>query len=274
MMATALATLAEAGEVDASWDRQRLSNAVRCIPSLEQTVAGAAVVIEAIVERPDAKRALYAQLETLMAPDAILASNTSNLDIFPLVPPGCRSGRSSRIGTRRPICAILSICVPDPQTDPAAIIAVRDMVRAMGKVPVVFKQMVQGYVANRLQAAMGLEVHRMLDEGLVSPKDIDDSVIHGIALRMPILGVMAKADFTGLPLMQQGMANRSYTPPEVRGRSETLDRLIAEGRTGVMAGKGYFDWGGRSPEELFRERDRKLLALKRALRDIRPMEGT
>ena len=99
-------------------------------------------------------------------------------------------------------------------------------------------------------------------------KDIDDLVIHGIALRMPILGVMAKADFTGLPLMQQGMANRSYTPPEVRGRSETLDRLIAEGRTGVMSGRGYFDWGGRSPEELFRERDRKLLALKqRAARD-------
>ena len=140
------------------------------------------------------------------------------------------------------------------------------MVRAMGKVPVVFKQMVQGYVANRLQAAMGLEVQRMLDEGLVTAKDIDDSVIHGIALRMPILGIMAKADFTGLPLMQQGMANRSYTPPEVRGRSETLDKLIAEGRTGVMSGKGYFDWGDRSPEELFRERDRKLLALKRALR--------
>ena len=119
------------------------------------------------------------------------------------------------------------------------------MVRAMGKVPVVFKQMVQGYVANRLQAAMGLEVQRMLDEGLVTPKDIDDSVIHGIALRMPILGIMAKADFTGLPLMQQGMANRSYTPPEPRGRSETLDKLIAEGRTGVMSGKGYFDWGDR-----------------------------
>jgi 3-hydroxybutyryl-CoA dehydrogenase len=144
----------------------------------------------------------------------------------------------------------------------------------MGKVPVVFKQMVQGYVANRLQAAMGLEVQRMLDEGLVTPKDIDDSVIHGLALRIPILGLMAKADFTGLLLMQQGMTNRSYTPPVPKGHSETLDRLIADGRTGVMAGKGYFDWGDRSPEELFRERDRKLLALKQALRKIGPMEGT
>ena len=275
LMATALATLAEAGEVDASWDRQRLSHAVRCMP-----VAGRHGRRRGARGRGD-RRAAGRQARGLCAArDADGAGcdpGQQHLQSRHLPAGACRvcnSARSSRTGIRRPICATWSICVPGPQTDPAAIATVRDMVRAMGKVPVVFKQMVQGYVANRLQAAMGLEVQRMLDEGLVTPKDIDDSVIHGIALRMPILGVMAKADFTGLPLMQQGMANRSYTPPEVRGRSETLDRLIAEGRTGVMAGKGYFDWGDRSPEELFRERDRKLLALKRALRAIGPMEGT
>jgi len=274
LMATALATLADAGEVDASWNRQRLSQAVRCIPSLADTVAGATLVVEAIVERPDAKSAVYAQLEMLMDADAILASNTSNLDIFPLVPPALQ--RRTIIAhwyTPPYLCDLVDLC-PGPHTDPAAIVTVRDMVKAMGKAPVVFKRMVQGYVANRLQAAMQLEVYRLLDEGLVTAKDIDDSVIHGLALRIPILGIMAKADFTGLLLMQQGMKNRSYTPPQPRGHSETLDALIAAGRTGVMSGKGYFDWGDRTPEELFRERDKKLLALKQALRNIGPMEGT
>ena len=274
LMATALATLTEAGEVDASWDRQRLSHAVRCVPSLEQTVKGAAVVIEAIVEQPDAKRTVYRQLERLMEPNAILASNTSNLDIFPLVPDSLQARTVIAHWYTPPyLCDLVDLC-PGRKTDPAVVATMREMVRAMGKVPVVFKQMVQGYVANRLQAAMQLEVYRLLDEGLVTPKDIDDSVLHGLALRMPILGIMAKADFTGLLLMQQGQKNRSYTPPEPRGHSETLDRLIAQGRTGVMAGKGYFDWGDRSPEKLFRERDRKLLALKQALRKIGPMEGT
>ena len=274
LMATALATLADAGEVDASWNRQRLSQSVRCIPSLADTVAGATLVVEAIVERPDAKSAVYAQLEMLMDADAILASNTSNLDIFPLVPPALQ--RRTIIAhwyTPPYLCDLVDLC-PGPHTDPAAIVTVRDMVKAMGKAPVVFKRMVQGYVANRLQAAMQLEVYRLLDEGLVTAKDIDDSVIHGLALRIPILGIMAKADFTGLLLMQQGMKNRSYTPPQPRGHSETLDALIAAGRTGVMSGKGYFDWGDRTPEELFRERDKKLLALKQALRNIGPMEGT
>jgi len=273
LMATALNTLAEAGEVDESWNRQRLSQAVRCVPSLAETVRGAKVVVEAVLEQPGVKRAVYGELEQLMDPDAILASNTSNLDIFPLVPPGLRKRAIIAHWYTPPyLCDLVDLC-PGPETDPAAILTVRDMVAAMGKVPVVFKKMVQGYVANRLQAAIGLECQRMLDEGLVSAMDIDDSVIHGIALRMPILGVMAKADFTGLNLMQQGLKNRSYTPPEVRGHSETLDKLIAEGRTGVMTGKGYFDWGDRTPEELFRERDRKLLALKQALRGIKPMEG-
>jgi 3-hydroxybutyryl-CoA dehydrogenase len=274
LMATALGTLSEAGEADGTWNRQRLSKAVRCVPSLAETVKGAALVVEAVVERPDAKRALYAQLETMMEPDSILASNTSNLDIFPLVPAGLVERTIIAHWYTPPyLCDLVDLC-PGPGTKPGVVETVRDIVAAMGKAPVVFKQMVQGYVANRLQAAMQLEVYRLLDEGLVTPKDIDDSVLHGLALRIPILGIMAKADFTGLLLMQQGMRNRSYTPPVPRDHSETLDRLIATGRTGVMAGKGYFDWGDRTPEELFRERDRKLLALKQALRAIGPMEGT
>jgi 3-hydroxybutyryl-CoA dehydrogenase len=274
LMATALATLAEASEVDGTWNRQRLSKAVRCVPSLADTVKGASLVVEAVVERPDVKLALYEQLQSLMEPDAILASNTSNLDIFPLVPAALQERTVIAHWYTPPyLCDLVDLC-PGPGTKPGVIEIVRDMVAAMGKAPVVFKQMVQGYVANRLQAAMQLEVYRLLDEGLVTPKDIDDSVLHGLALRIPILGIMAKADFTGLLLMQQGMRNRSYTPPVPQDRSEMLDKLIAEGRTGVMAGKGYFDWGDRSPEELFRERDRKLLALKQALRAIGPMEGT
>jgi 3-hydroxybutyryl-CoA dehydrogenase len=273
LMATALATLAEAGEADGTWNRQKLSKAVRCVPSLADTVKGASVVVEAVVERPDVKRTLYDQLQTLMEPDAILASNTSNLDIFPLVPDALQPRTVIAHWYTPPyLCDLVDLC-PGPKTNPQAVETMRAMVAAMGKAPVVFKQMVQGYVANRLQAAMQLEVYRLLDEGLVTAKDIDDSVLHGLALRIPILGIMAKADFTGLLLMQQGMKNRSYTPPVPQERSETLDRLIQDGRTGVMAGKGYFDWGDRSPEELFRERDRKLLALKQALRAIGPMEG-
>jgi 3-hydroxybutyryl-CoA dehydrogenase len=102
----------------------------------------------------------------------------------------------------------------------------------------------------------------------VTPREVDLSVIHGLALRLPVLGHLAKADFSGLGLVQQSMANRKTSSP-------TVDRLMAAGRTGVMAGRGFFDWGGRSPDELFRERDRRLIALKQAMRKMGgPLEGT
>jgi len=50
---------------------------------------------------------------------------------------------------------------------------------------------------------MIMEAHWLLDEGYATPRDIDDAIIHGLALRMPILGAMAKADFTGLALAQR-----------------------------------------------------------------------
>ena len=138
----------------------------------------------------------------------------------------------------------------------------------MGKEPVVFKSMLEGYIANRLQAALHLEVFDLLDQGIVSAEDIDRSIRHGLALRFATLGVLRKADFTGLDMMRRAVTNKSYTPPEVRDNSPTLDKLIAAGRDGVMSGAGFFDYGSRPPAELFRERDVELIELKRTLEAV------
>ena len=274
LMNTALDTLREAGEVPASAPQGGIGQAVRLCETLAETVAGADLVVEAIIETEAAKRALFAQLEGLMRKDAILASNTSQLDIFPLVPQGLRPRTLIAHWYTPPYLVDLVDVVGGPHTDPAAVETVRAMLAAMGKAPLVFGKFVPGYIANRIQAAIAAEVYSLLDAGLVTPEEVDLSVIHGLALRLPVLAVLAKADFTGLPLVNTVLTNGSYTPPPPPTQSPTLDHLVAEGRTGVMAGKGFFDWGGQRPEELFRERDRRLLKLKRALRDIPPMMGT
>jgi 3-hydroxybutyryl-CoA dehydrogenase len=269
LMATALATLREADEVEAAWMPQRLAQSVRACATLAETVDGAALVVEAIVEEPDAKRRLFVELAGCMGADAILASNTSHLDIFPLVPDALQTRALIAHWYTPPYLVDLVDVVGSPRTDPAALETVRALTAAMGKHPVVFKTFVPGYVANRIQAAISQEVYRLLDEGVVTPREIDESVIHGLALRIPILGHLAKADFTGLPLVQRGMLNRKDEPPPAPvTRSALLDDLLAAGHTGVMSGRGFFDWGGRSPEALFRERDRRLIALKQALRKI------
>src|SRR5215204_7271310 len=77
LMEAALETLREAEEVDASWTAEKLSQAIRCCGTLGETVPGAEVVIEAITELPDAKRALFEEIDGLLGEHAILASNTS-----------------------------------------------------------------------------------------------------------------------------------------------------------------------------------------------------
>ena len=64
------------------------------------------------------------------------------------------------------------------------------------------------------------------------------------------------------------LAFAGVKPPPDRKRCETLEKLLAEGRGGVMSGSGFFDYGGRTPDELFRSRDAKLLSLKRHLRRL------
>jgi 3-hydroxybutyryl-CoA dehydrogenase len=270
LMANALETLTEAGEADPAFG---LGQAVRLCDALDDAVAGADLVVEAIIETEDAKRTLYAQLETMMREDAVLASNTSQLDIFPLVPDALRKRTLIAHWYTPPYLVDLVDVVGGPHTDPAVIETVRAMLAAMGKAPIVFGKFVPGYIANRIQAAIAAEVFSLLDAGMVTPEEVDLSVVHGLALRLPVVAVMAKADFTGLPLVNTVLTNGSYIPPPAPERSPTLDRLLAAGRTGVLAGKGLFDWGDTSAEELFRERDRRLLKLKKALREVKPMMG-
>lgn len=273
LMEKALATLAEAGEAPAGWNSAHLAQAVTRHDSLADCVEGAELIVEAIVENPEAKRTLYAQLDAVAPAEAIIASNTSYLDIFPLMPAARQRRTLIAHWYTPPYLVDLVDIVGGPETDPAAIETVRAMVAAMGKQPIVMRKFVPGYIANRLQSAIGLEVQQLLDDGVATPEEIDAAIIHGIALRLPILGVLAKADFTGLPMMQHALRNRMYAPPEVRGHSESLDRLVGQGRTGVMSGAGFYDWGGKDPATLFEERDRRLLALRKALREIGTMAG-
>ncbi|BBK34895.1 3-hydroxybutyryl-CoA dehydrogenase [Stella humosa] len=273
LMHTALATIAEAGEAPPGWTAARLDAQVRIVPDLAEAVAGAGLVVEAVAEDAEVKRQVFAAIDALAPEDAILASNTSMLDIFPLVP--ARRAPRTLIAHwyTPPYLVDLVDVVAGPGTDPAVVEQVRALYAGFGKHPIVLRRFVPGFIANRLQGAIGLEIQALLDAGVATPADIDDSIRHGLALRMALMGQLMKTDFTGLELSRKILANRSYTPPEATGRSATLDRLVEAGRTGVHAGAGYYDYGGRSVAELFQERDRKLFQLKRAFRAIAPLPG-
>lgn len=269
LIEAALDTLIDVDTVAVA-DKTEILSRITTLTSLPETVSGAQLIVEAVVEDRQVKTDVFKALDELAAENAIIASNTSHLDIFPLLPQRRRPRAAIAHWYTPPYIIDLVDLAPGPDTDPDIIETLRGLYAGFGKKPVVFASMLPGYVANRLQAALSLEIFHLLDEGLVSAQDIDDSIIHGLSLRMVTLGFLKKADFTGLDMMRRAIANQMYTPPPLRDHSEALDRLIAQGRSGVMAGAGFYDYAGRPPAELFHERDIKLLKLKAAWQTIEP----
>lgn len=263
----AFTTLSETGDVD-PLDCQKALKRIRYTSELSDAVGNADLVIETVVEKPEIKRQVFAAIDEFAPASAIIASNTSYLDIFSLVPEA-RQQRTLIVHWYTPPYIIdLVDIAPGPSTKPEIVTVMHDLYVAFGKKPLMFEKLIPGYIANRLQSALNLECFRMIDEGWVRAEDIDYSIFHGLVLRLAVLGHMKKADFTGLEMVQNALASRMYQPPEEKGESAILSRLIAEGRTGVRAGAGFYDYPDSSPETLFKDRDRKLLKVKADLRHL------
>ena len=267
LIGSALATLGDSGSIGEAEATAALAR-IDCVAKLDEAVSGADLVVEAVVEDVAVKRQLFAAIDETAPSDAVIASNTSYLDVFPLIPNSRQPRAIITHWYTPPYIIDLVDIVAGPEAEAGLARDVADFYRGMGKQPVVLERMISGYIANRLQQAMTQEILRLLDEGWAGPEEIDASIRHGLGLRLLLMGQLRKADYTGLDMMRRALANATYTPPEPIRQSPTLERLIEAGRTGVMAGRGFYDYEGRSPEALLRTRDRQLLALKRALSDI------
>lgn len=87
-------------------------------------------------------------------------------------------------------------------------------------------------------------------------------------LRMPILGLAKRMDYAGLDLVQKIISNADCKAPPRRTRSKTVDQLVLQGKLGVKTGSGYYEYGGRSTEEIMKERDVKLIKLRELLKEM------
>ena len=162
---------------------------VRVATSLADAVADVALVQESGPETPEAKKALYAELERLAAPHTILASSTS------FIP--CSVFSADLAGRARCLVAhpvnpphlvpIVELA-PAPWTDPAVVDAARQLYERAGQVPIVLRKEVQGFVLNRLQAVLLAEAFRIVGAGICSPEDVDKTIRDGLGYRWSFMG--------------------------------------------------------------------------------------
>ena len=267
LIASNLKTLLELGIVKKGEESSTL-NRIQMTTRLEEAAKNADLVIEAIIEDEPAKKEMFTKLDNICPKAAILASNTSYMDIFKFV----QTKRPEKVLITHwfapPHIVPLVEIVRGPKTSQETVDTVKALMLKLGKKPIVLSKFLPGFIGNRLQSALGREVLFLLDNGYAAPEDIDEATKASFGLRIPILGLVKRMDFAGLDLAQKVISNRLYEPPPPQERSKSIDRLVAQGKLGVKSGSGFYNYGGRSPEEIMKERDLKLIKLREFLKKL------
>lgn len=267
LIKSSLETMVEAGLIQPD-EIGLITDRIKPTLSLEEAAEDADLAIECIVENKDAKMELFKTLDTVCPSKTILASNSSFLNIFDFV----TTSRPEKIlGVHwysPPQIIPLVDVVKGPQTDEKYIQLISALLRDIGKKPVIFNKPVAGYVVSRLQVAFQREVYWLLDNGYLSPHDIDESAIWGLALRMLIVGICQRIDFGGLDLSARTTTQSGQSTP-VDYQPVILNELVKQGALGVKSGKGFYDYDGKSEAEMCHERDIRLIKLLKILQECK-----
>ncbi len=215
---------------------------VTAVADMASAVRDADLVIEAIIEDLAIKQELFQRLATL-APDAVLATNTSVLPVGAVTE---RVDDGSRvIGTHwwnPPDLIPIVEVVPSERTVPATADRVVALLTHAGKLPVRVGRDVPGFIGNRLQHALWREAIALVAEGVCDAATVDLVVRNTIGLRLGTLGPLENADYVGLDLTLAihqavlGGLNRDPHP------SPLLRQLVAGGQLGARTGHGFLDW--------------------------------
>jgi 3-hydroxyacyl-CoA dehydrogenase len=231
--------------------------------TVEEAVKGADFIQETIVENKDAKIELFAKIDAVVSDDAIIASNTSGLDVFALIP------------ERRHQQAVIAHWYSPPQLIPLVEVVKNEkapqeyaditieLLEKCGKTAVFMKKFIQGYIANRMQMCLNQEVFYLLDNGYCTPEDIDKAVKASFIPRAVVLGLCKRADFGGLDMTANNFKNKSYKmPPEV-DMPTTLQEHLDKGELGFKTGKGFYDYTCVDKQALTAKRDKQLFEVFR-----------
>ena len=234
----------------------------------DETIRRVDLVVESAPENMEFKQDLFARLDSLAKPDAILTSNTSGLSITAIASKCSRPERVLTTHFWNPphLMPLVEVVMGEKSTESNAL-AMRDLLLRRGKVPVVVRKDRPGQLGNRLQMAMVREAVNIVAEGIASAEDVDIAAKTGFGLRLPVYGIFEHQDMVGLDLgsavldyVSRDLSNEKGLPPLVREK-------LASGEIGVKAGKGYYDWSVRDADAVRTLRDRFVLHFLKAQRN-------
>ncbi|MDL5158521.1 3-hydroxyacyl-CoA dehydrogenase NAD-binding domain-containing protein [Actinomycetospora termitidis] len=238
--------------------------------SLEAAARDAEFVQESAPEDLELKRSLLADLAAATGPDTIVASSTSG---FPMTDMAVRAADPSRLVVGHPfnppyLIPLVEV-VGGEATAPAVVKGAAEFYRSIGKSVIEMDREVPGFVANRLQEALWREALHMVANGDATVEQIDASITEGPGLRWPVHGPCRTFHLAG---GEGGMAHMlDHFGPSLQAPWTRLEapELTPELRDAMVDGTAT----DRSFAELVAERDRAVIAIRRAVEGARSGSG-
>lgn len=235
------ARFVEKGRLDAA-DRDAALARITTTTDIE-AAADADIVVEAVFERLDVKHEVFAALDTVCKPDAVLATNTSALPITQVAAVTQRP--ESVVGTHffSPV-PMMKLCelVRGYKTSDETLARARTFAESVGKTCIVVNRDVAGFVTTRLIVALSVEAARLVESGVASAEDVDVACRLGFGHAM---GPLETMDMTGVDIMVNAARNiYTDTQDEKFHPTEGLLRMVTAGDLGRKTGRGWYPYGG------------------------------
>jgi 3-hydroxybutyryl-CoA dehydrogenase len=212
--------------------------------SLAEAAAGAALVVEAVVEVLQVKQSVLREATAVARSDALYGTNTSQLSITAIAS-ACPDAADRVVGLHffNPVVLMRLVeVVRGLQTSDPTVAAAQQFAQALGKETVVCEKDSPGFLTSRISAIVRLECLRMLEEGVGTAEDIDRALRLG--LNFPI-GPLELGDRNGLDTFLLVLESLSQTLGERFRPTVGLRNLVAAGRLGCKTGHGIYDYDER-----------------------------
>lgn len=243
---------------------------LRAATSLADAVGDVDFVMEAVFEDVEVKREVLRKLDAVAPAQTVFASNTSGLDVNAMGPATDRPDRVIVAHFSNPphLIPVVEVIKGEATSEETLTLTV-DLLRKVGKTPVVLRHHIPGFIWNRLQYAMFREAVGLVQRGAATPEDIDNVIKMGLGRRYTTVGPLETSDINGLDLFHRISKYLYQELDDAKGPHPVHTKLIEEGANGVKAGRGFYDWSGGKAEAAIKRRDEELIRWCKADQEAR-----